>query len=159
MEQSQKNEFKHLVRIANTDIDGNKNINRGLKNIKGIGWMMSEAILKTCKINSSTKAGNLTEEQIKMIDDTIKNPSSKNIPSWMFNRKKDPETGEDKHLIGADLDFSKQEDIRKMKKIRSYKGIRHIKGLPVRGQKTRSNFRRNKGKAMGVKKKKTTGKT
>jgi len=71
----------------------------------------------------------------------------------MKNRRSDPETGEEKHLVGTDLDMKKDFDIRRMKKIRSYRGIRHTSGLPVRGQRTRSNFRK-KGQAVAVKRKK-----
>jgi small subunit ribosomal protein S13 len=55
------------------------------------------------------------------------------------------------HIITTDLAFIKDNDIKMMKKIRCYRGVRHIRGLPVRGQNTRSKFRKNKGKAMGVK--------
>jgi hypothetical protein len=54
------------------------------------------------------------------------------------------------HKIGADLKFTQENDIRFMKKIRCYKGIRHSMGQPVRGQRTKSNFRKNKGKVTGV---------
>jgi len=54
-------------------------------------------------------------------------------------------------LVG-DLKFTKENDIKLLKKVKSYRGMRHALGLPVRGQRTKSNFRRNKGKAsLGVK--------
>ena len=77
----------------------------------------------------------------------------------MLNRKHDPESGQDRHLLVAELDFEKDNDIKRMKMIRSYRGLRHMFGYPVRGQRTRSNFRKNKGKVMGVKRAKTAGKT
>ena len=58
----------------------------------------------------------------------------------------------------SDLRFIQDNDIKMMKKIKSYKGIRHMFRLPVRGQCTRSNFRKNKGKGMGVKRKGKKGK-
>ena len=54
-------------------------------------------------------------------------------------------------MITNELIFSKEQDIKFLRRIRCYKGVRHALGLPVRGQRTRSNFRKNKGKAMGVK--------
>ncbi len=73
-------------------------------------------------------------------------------PVWMLNRRKDLELGEDRHLITSDLTFTQDNDIKMLKKIRSYKGVRHILGQPVRGQRTKSNFRKNKGKVhLGVK--------
>ena len=65
-----------------------------------------------------------------------------------MNRRKDEETGESKHLLTTDLEMARDFDIRKMKKIKSYKGWRHAMGQPVRGQRTKSHFR--KGTAMGV---------
>ena len=71
-----------------------------------------------------------------------------------MNRRRDYDTGEDKHLLIGTLQFSKDNDIKRLKKIKALRGMRHQKGLPVRGQRTKSNFRRNKGKVIGVKKKK-----
>ena len=65
----------------------------------------------------------------------------------------DFETGEDKHLIGADLELRKEFDIKRLKKIKTYKGYRHGAKLPLRGQRTKGNFRRNKAKGVGIKKK------
>jgi small subunit ribosomal protein S13 len=69
----------------------------------------------------------------------------------MVNRRYDYETGQNKHLLSGDLQYTIENDIKMMKKMKCYKGVRHILGQPVRGQRTRSNFRRNKGKVMGVK--------
>ena len=68
----------------------------------------------------------------------------------MVNRRNDYDTGQNKHLLTGDLQFTVENDIKMMKKMKCYKGVRHILGQPVRGQRTRSNFRRNKGKVMGV---------
>ena len=54
------------------------------------------------------------------------------------------------HLLTGNLTFYKENDIKRMKKIKSLKGMRHQKGLPVRGQRTKSHFRKNKGKVVGV---------
>jgi len=147
-------EFKHLVRIANTDLDGNKPIFKALIKIKGISFMFSNMICSLTSIDKNAKTGYLKDEQIKKLDEAVNNPSKLNAPSWMFNRRKDIEDGKDKHLVTGDLNFAQETDIKMMKKIRCYKGTRHSFGLPVRGQKTRSNFRKNKGKvSLGVKKK------
>ena len=155
-------ELKYFVRIANTDLDGNKTIGQSLTKIKGIGFMFSNAICRTASIDTTRKTGYLDDSEVSRIDDIIKDPSKFKIPSWLFNRKRDPEDNADKHIIGSNLTFTQDNDIKMMKKIKSYKGIRHMLGLPVRGQRTRSNFRRNKGKVMGVKRKdtsKSAGKT
>ncbi len=153
MAEQPKQELKYFVRIANTDLDGNKHIHLSLTKIKGIGFMFSNAILNAANINKTKKAGYLNDEEVAKIDEIIKEPLKFKMPSWLFNRKKDPEDNSDKHLTGANLTFIQDNDIKMMKKIKSYKGVRHSLGLPVRGQRTRSNFRRNKGKVMGVKRK------
>lgn len=158
---AEEQELKYFVRIANTDLDGNKPIQNALTKIKGLSFMFCNAILNVTKIEKTKKAGYLSDEQVSMIDDAIKEPAKFGIPSWLYNRKRDPEDGTDKHIVGSILTFTQDNDIKMMKKVKSYKGIRHSLGLPVRGQRTRSNFRRNKGKVMGVKKKEGTksGKT
>ncbi len=144
-------EFKHLVRISNTDVKGEKSILYALKKIKGIGIMFSNMICLNAKVERTKKAGDLTDAEIKALEKEIQNP---NAPSWLLNRRKDQETGEDKHITGSDLIFAVDSDVKDMMKMRSYKGIRHMSRLPVRGQRTKSNFRRNKGKAVpGLKKK------
>jgi small subunit ribosomal protein S13 len=152
--QPEAQEVRHLVRILNTDVKGEKHILYALTKIKGISVMFSNAVLKKAKINPTTKAGLLNEKDVQAIEAVILRPAQAGIPSWLFNRRKDVETGEDHHLITSNLDFTKENDIKKMKKTKSYKGLRHQWGQPVRGQRTKSNFRVNKGKgSLGVKKK------
>ncbi|MFH0936484.1 MAG: 30S ribosomal protein S13 [Candidatus Woesearchaeota archaeon] len=83
----------------------------------------------------------------------------KSIPSWLKNRRKDYETGQDEHITGTDLKFKKDTDIKRMRKIKTYRGMRHSYGLPVRGQRTKGHFRH--GATVGVKKAKAAkmGKT
>ena len=153
MPEEQKQELKYFVRIANTDLDGNKQIHLALTKVKGVGFMLANAILNAAGIEKTKKAGYLPDIDVGKIDEIIKDPLKFGIPVWLFNRKNDPEDGTNKHLAGSALTFTQDNDIKIMKKIKSYKGIRHSLGLPVRGQRTRSNFRKNKGKVMGVKKK------
>ncbi|MBI2655469.1 30S ribosomal protein S13 [Candidatus Woesearchaeota archaeon] len=149
----EKQELKYFVRIANTDLDGNKAIGNALIKIKGISFMLSNAICRAAAIDPAKKTGYLNDNEVSRIDEAIKEPSKFRVPPWLFNRRKDPEDNADKHLIGSGLTFTQDNDIKMMKKIKSYKGIRHMLGLPVRGQRTRSNFRKNKGKVLGVKRK------
>ena len=144
--------FKYIVRIANTDLDGNKNVLFGVRKIKGIGPAFANMAVRKAGISPVQKLGNASEHDVKRLNDAIAD-IVKSAPSWMKNRPKDPETGDDKHLLTAELKFSQENDLRNMKKVKSYKGVRHSAGLPVRGQRTKSNFRRNKGKGMAGKKK------
>ena len=146
-------EFKHIVRIANTDLNGNKKVADALRKVKGVSFMFSNMICSLSNINRNEKLGNLNENDINKLDDMIKYPLKYNAPVWMLNRRKDYETNENMHLVAADVKFMQDNDIKMMKKIKSYRGVRHMLGLPVRGQRTKSNFRKNKGKVLGVKRK------
>jgi small subunit ribosomal protein S13 len=146
--------IENLIRIANTDMDGSKGIYISLTKIKGVGFMFANALCKVLGISKSSKVGEISEPMIARIEDAVGNPEKFGIPSWLFNRRNDPETGRDLHVSLTNVIVSRDEDIKIMKKIKCYKGVRHLWGLPVRGQRTKSNFRKNKGKATGVKKKK-----
>jgi len=137
-------EFKEIIRVGNADLDGNKKLMYALTKIKGVKYMFANAICEALGLDKNMKAGNLTDEQIEKIEDAIRHPEKYNIPSWLYNRRKDPETGKDVHLISNDLDFAIQQDINLLKKTKAYRGIRHALGLPVRGQRTKSNFRKSK---------------
>jgi small subunit ribosomal protein S13 len=143
-------EVKQIIRIAGVDVDGSKPIRHQLTRIKGVGVAYSNMMCSLIGLNKNKKAGELSESEIKRIEESLINPVNLGAPWWMLNRQKDPETGESKHLIGSDLKFIQDNDIKMMRKIRSYKGIRHSMGQPVRGQRTKSNFRKNKGKVLGV---------
>ncbi|MEM4181768.1 MAG: 30S ribosomal protein S13 [Candidatus Pacearchaeota archaeon] len=149
----EKQQFKSLVRIANTDIDANSKVYKGLVSIKGISWAVSGALCHKIGLDRNKKVKDLTEDEIKKIEEYLEKGD---IPVFLKNRKKDRETGEDKHLIGTDLNLQNELDIKRMKKIKCYKGIRHSLGQPVRGQRTKSHFRKNKNKSGGgVKRKKS----
>jgi len=149
-EKKEQRSEDRVVRILSQDIEGKMSIYSGLTKIKGVSWSMANAICKKLKIDKKKKIGSLTEADVQKIIDFIKNPE---VPKHLLNRRNDFETGENKHLIGSDLELKKEFDIKRLKKIKSYKGFRHVAGLPVRGQRTRSNFRRNKAKGAGIKKK------
>lgn len=140
-----------MVRILSEDIEGGMKIYPGLTNIKGISWTLSNAICNILKLDKDRKIGSLTAEEVKKITDFMKDPK---LPAYILNRRMDMDSGEDKHLLGSDLDLQKEFDIKRLKKIKSYKGYRHMSNLPLRGQRTRSNFRKNRAKGAGIKKKK-----
>ena len=144
-------QIKQIVRLINADIMGNKNISNALRMVTGVGYSLSNAICKVLNVDKTKKIGSFSDQELKKIEDIIKNPLKYNIPSFMVNRRKDYDTGEDKHIVAGDIKLIKGFDIKRMQKIKSYKGIRHAMGLPVRGQKTRSHFRH--GKTVGVRKK------
>ncbi len=141
-----------IVRILETTIDGTLQLRNGLRKIKGVGHSFAAAVVKVSGLDGNMYVGNLTDEQIEKIEDIIRNPIKYGIPSFMVNRRRDPETGEDRHVSESDLTIQLRSDIEKLRKMRAYRGIRHELGLPVRGQRTRSSFRR--GRTVGVQRKK-----
>jgi small subunit ribosomal protein S13 len=145
-------ELKYFVRIANTDLDGKKPVLEALRKIKGVSAMYSNAICSVAKVDKTQKIGHLNDADVKRLDEAIQNPLKHSLPSWLLNRRRDKEDGTDKHLITSNLVFMHDNDIKMLKKMRCYRGVRHSMGQPVRGQRTKSNFRKNKGKVMGVKK-------
>jgi small subunit ribosomal protein S13 len=146
-----KKEVKVVVRVMNTDLDGEKSLRNALLGIKGISHAMSKAVCLAAGFDPNIKLGLLSEEDIAKIEDVIRQPAKYGIPVWLFNRRREPETGSDLHLVGSDLEIAKKFDIQRMIDLKTYKGVRHMLGLPVRGQRTRSSFR--KGKVVGVVKK------
>ena len=141
---------ERMVRILSRDIEGGMKIYPGLTKIKGVSWTLANAVCKKLNIDKNKKIGSLTDEEIKKISEFIKNPK---VPEYILNRRKDFETGENKHLVGSDLELQTEFDVKRLKKIKSYRGFRHMAGLPSRGQRTKSNFRKNKRKGAGIKKK------
>jgi small subunit ribosomal protein S13 len=141
---------ERLVRILSKDIEGKLKVFVGLTKIKGISWAFANAMCKKLKLDKNRKIGSLTKEEIEAIGAFVKKPE---VPNFLLNRRRDFETGNDKQNIGNDLDLQKDFDVSRLKKIKSYRGQRHSLGLPMRGQRTRSNFRKNKKKSVGIKKK------
>ena len=147
----EKEEFKHIVRILDTDLDGKRRVVYSLCGIKGIGRRVAKGIVISAGIDPSLKMGNLSDDEIEQLKNAI-NTVEKRLPWWMLNRRKDILSGEDKHIMGADHVLQLREDINLLRKIRSYRGIRHERGLKARGQRTKSTGRR--GLVVGVIRKK-----
>jgi len=142
--------IQYRVRVAGVILDGSKNVERALTNIKGVGPRTSKVVNEMLDFKGR-KLGELSEKGIEKIEAVLSN-LDKNLPPWMLNRRNDYASGENKHLTGPDLDMAKREDLTRLKKQKSYRGLRHQAGLPVRGQRTRSTFR--KGSTVGVVRKK-----
>jgi len=122
----------------------------GLAKIKGISWATSKAICKNAEIEKERKIGSLSDAEIAKVEDIAKNAK---LPEYLLNRRRDFETGNPTHLVGSDLELKQEFDIKRLKKIKAYRGLRHLLKLPLRGQRTKSNFRRNRKKGSGIKKK------
>lgn len=144
--------FKHIVRIADTDLDGNRNVVHALTGIPGIGIRMARSIVNELGLDGNRKLGTLEDEEIEKLRNLVEEEIDK-FPGWMLNRRADIYSGKDLHLISKDVNFAKMLDIERLIRMKCYRGVRHAKGKKVRGQRTRSTGR--KGRTVGVVRKKT----
>jgi small subunit ribosomal protein S13 len=147
---SSATEFRHLVRIAGKDLEGSKKLIVALSDLRGVGYNFANIVTRRLALDPRVRLGTLTEEQVKEIESAVQNASASSLPQWYYNRRKDPDSGETKQLLGSDLDFVVKNDIEDERNIQSWKGIRHGLGLKVRGQRTRTTGR--KGRTVGVRK-------
>ena len=121
-----------MARIAGVDIPNAKRVEIALTYIYGIGRKTANDILAATGINPDTRAKDLTEEEIAKLRDEI----------------------DAHHVVEGDLRRDVSMDIKRMVEIGCYRGIRHRKGLPVRGQRTKTNARTRKGPAKTIANKK-----
>lgn len=124
-----------MARIAGVEIPPNKKIRIGLTSIYGIGYSLTKEIISKTGVNPDTQGKNLTEAEVNKLRGIIEND----------------------YKIEGELRRQVSSDISRLIHIGCYRGIRHKKGLPVRGQRTRSNARSRKGsrRTLGKKKKGT----
>ena len=127
-----------------TDLRASSNLVHGFANIKGVNVMFSNAMCNVLKLDKSKKISSLSEKEIEQVENFLTNPKKEGVPNWMLNNRKSLETGEDIHLAAKDIDFDLIQTKRRLGKLKTYKGLRHRAQLPLRGQRTKSNFRRNK---------------
>jgi small subunit ribosomal protein S13 len=146
----ESDDFKYIVRIANTDINGDKALVHALTSIKGVGDRMARVIVNKTGLPPYDKIGDLADEDIQKLEEFVLGLEEK-APGWMLNKQHDVWTGGDIHLLGAEMEMRIQDDVNILKKIRCYRGIRHEKGQKVRGQRTKAHGRT--GLTVGVVKK------
>jgi len=146
----ERSSFSQVVRIANTDISGEETLVYGLSRIKGVGYVTALAIARKLGLDPTVRVGYLSAEALKRVEDAVNDLTRLGLPSWLYNRRKDYETGQDRHLVGAELIFAARRDIEREIKISSWRGVRHKLGYKVRGQKTHTTGRT--GMTIGVSK-------
>lgn len=140
-------DFRYIVRIAQTNLDGHQTVEYALTSISGIGHRLAIIITDKAGLSRKKKVGKLTDKEIDRLADAVDQVGVES-PYWLLNRQMDPEEGADGHLISMEIETAIRDDINMLKKIRCYKGIRHETGQKVRGQKTRANGR--SGLTVGV---------
>jgi small subunit ribosomal protein S18e len=148
----QDDEFQHILRVLNTNIEGRHKVMFALTSIKGVGRRFSNLVLKKADVDLNKRAGQLTNEEIDRVVTIIQSPRQFKIPDYFLNRQKDHKDGKYSQLISNVLDFKMREDLDRLRKIRAHRGLRHYWGLRVRGQHTKTTGR--KGRTVGVSKKK-----
>ena len=122
-----------MARIAGVDLPKNKRVEIGLTYIYGIGRNTAATILKETGVNPDTRVKDLTESDVALLRDYI-----------------------DKHYtVEGDLRREVALNIKRLVEIGCYRGVRHRKGLPVRGQRTKTNARTRKGPVKTIANKKT----
>lgn len=144
--------FRGIVRIAGKDMDGHYPLYRALLRVKGIGQTLARTLArvlyKGLNLNSKTRVGDLSDEQIEKIDEILKTPEKHGVPWFQLNRARDADMGFSRHVMMADLQFSTRQDMQRGKDMRTWKGWRHSIGQRVRGQHSRTTGR--SGMTMGV---------
>lgn len=123
-----------MARIAGVDIPREKRVEAALTYIYGIGFSTSRKILQQTGVSPDTRVRDLTEDEVTRLRDVI----------------------EKQHVVEGDLRRDVQASIKRLIDIGCYRGLRHRRGLPVRGQRTRTNARTRKGprRTVGVRRKK-----
>lgn len=121
-----------MARISGVDLPREKRIEIGLTYIYGIGRTSSMRILKEANVNPDTRVRDLTDDEVRRISEIINNTQT----------------------VEGDLRREIAMNIKRLQEIGCYRGIRHRKGLPVRGQKTKTNARTRKGPKRTVANKK-----
>ena len=121
-----------MARIAGVDLPRDKRVEIGLTYLYGIGRVSSNKILEAAKVNPDTRVRDLTDDEVKAISEVIA----------------------EHYMVEGDLKREVALNIKRLQEIGCYRGIRHRKGLPVRGQKTKTNARTRKGPKKTVANKK-----
>lgn len=147
----QSQNFQHILRLLNTNVDGKRKVMYALTEIKGVGRRYSNLVCKKADVDLNKRAGDLNSDELERIVTIIQNPTQFKIPTWFLNRQKDIVDGKNFQILSNGVDSKLRDDLERLKKIRAHRGLRHFWGLRVRGQHTKTTGRR--GKTVGVSKK------
>ena len=121
-----------MARISGVDLPREKRVEIGLTYVYGIGRVSATKILEAAKVNPDTRVRDLTDDEVKRISEVI----------------------DADYMVEGDLRREIAMNIKRLQEIGCYRGVRHRKGLPVRGQKTKTNARTRKGPKRTVANKK-----
>ncbi|GBF94680.1 40S ribosomal protein S18 [Raphidocelis subcapitata] len=145
-------EFQHILRVLNTNVDGKQKVMYAMTSIRGIGRRFSNLVCKKAEVDMRKRAGEITAEELEQMMTIVANPRQYKIPDWFLNRQRDIKDGRFTQITSSSLETKLRDDLERLKKIRNHRGLRHYWGLRVKGQHTKTTGRR--GKTVGVAKKK-----
>eukprot|EP01061_Rhynchopus_euleeides_P010594 TRINITY_DN20089_c0_g1_i1.p1 TRINITY_DN20089_c0_g1~~TRINITY_DN20089_c0_g1_i1.p1 ORF type:complete len:154 (+),score=63.12 TRINITY_DN20089_c0_g1_i1:131-592(+) len=145
-------DFQHMLRILNTNVDGKQKVPYAIRTVKGVGRRLAFIACARANVDANRRAGTLSNEEVERIVQVISKPEDFKVPSWFLNRVKDPKDGTTMQCLSNAVDNKIREDLERLKKMRNHRGLRHMWGLRVRGQHTKTTGRR--GRTVGVSKKK-----
>ena len=144
-------DFSYILRMADTDMDGQKTLATALTAVRGVGPRTAIQICKNTGFDPASLAGHLSAEEQETLRGAIEG-YAETVPLWMLNRQRDLETGDELHLTGQQVSLTLEDDINRLRTMKCYRGVRHASGNKVRGQRGRSNGRG--GLTLGVSRKK-----
>jgi small subunit ribosomal protein S18e len=134
-------EFQHILRVMNTNIEGRERVQIAITAIRGVGRRFASLILKKAEIDPTKRAGTLSQEEIDKIVAIITDPLKFKIPAWFLNRQRDTVTGKTYQLHAQQVAGTLREDLERLKKMRCHRGLRHYWGIRVRGHRTKTSGR------------------
>ncbi|PIA44914.1 hypothetical protein AQUCO_01700470v1 [Aquilegia coerulea] len=111
-------DFQHILRVLNTNVDGKKKIMFALTSIKGIGRRYANIVCKKADVDMNKRAGELTAAELENLMVIVANPRQFKIPDWFLNRKKDYKDGRYSQVVSNALDMKLRDDLERLKKIR-----------------------------------------
>ena len=135
-------DFQHILRVLNTNVDGRTKVMYALTQIKGIGRRFANVVCKKAEIDMGKRAGELSAAELESLMVIVATPRQFRIPDWFLNRQKDFKDGKYLQLSSNALDTKLRDDLERLKKIRNHRGLRHYWGIRVRGQHTKTTGRR-----------------
>tara|TARA_B100000767_G_scaffold28213_1_gene24507 strand:+ start:559 stop:1029 length:471 start_codon:yes stop_codon:yes gene_type:complete len=144
-------DFSYILRMADTDMDGQKTLATALTAVRGVGPRTAIQICKNTGFDPASLAGHLSVDEQESLRVAIEG-YAETVPLWMLNRQRDIESGDELHLTGQQVILTLEDDINRLRTMKCYRGVRHASGNKVRGQRGRSNGRG--GLTLGVSRKK-----
>eukprot|EP00756_Hemistasia_phaeocysticola_P007618 Hpha_TRINITY_DN14337_c0_g1::TRINITY_DN14337_c0_g1_i1::g.86667::m.86667/K02964/RP-S18e, RPS18; small subunit ribosomal protein S18e len=116
----QPEEFQHILRVMNTNLDGKQKVPFALRSVKGVGRRLAILSCKKAGIDENRRAGTLSADEVDRLVQVISKPEDYKIPQWFMNRVHDPKDGTTGHMLSNGVDNKLREDLDRLKKMRNH---------------------------------------